>query len=676
NVLPPDERRPGYPENLTITFSDVPLDTSIAAIGAPSTPAHFKVETEDGRLRLEFSFRDLDGDRTLSSVGEFIDVRMPETEGAARTVLTWRIEVTSAPEPLSPPGNGDVYHLVLLWDEFALDSDPETWQRVALPLRDALSDPTWNATQVWLPMFIHGGPNDIPKTMWFDRISVIRNDDIAFIDEYQRLAFDYFWIEANPQNGLVKDRSRATSSVSSIAAVGFGLSAYTVGADRGWITREQAVERTLNTLRFFWNAPQSTAADATGYKGFFYHFLNMSTGRRAGTNELSTIDTALLLAGILHSREYYDRPDAGEEEIRALADSIYERVDWQWAQPRPPAVSLGWHPDSGFIGFDWIGYNEAMILYILALGSPTHPVDPSAWAAWTSRYDSDWQTHYGITFLTFPPLFGHQYSHVWIDFRGIADSFMRSKGIDYFENSRRATLAQRLYHGANPRGWPNYSLDEWGLTASDIPSGYRARGAPPAQNDEGTLAPTAPGGSIAFTPEESIAALRTMRRKYPNLWGPYGLRDAYNVAEGWFDVDYLGIDQGPILLMAENYRTERVWDVFMQNEAVQRGLERAGFEPVDTSIEGEIPRSGISLDNYPNPFSESTQVTFEIPAPGPVRLVVYDLLGREVKVLLDAFRSAGKHSLTMNGSLLAAGVYFYRLETSKGPQTGKMILIR
>ncbi|MBT8399261.1 MAG: hypothetical protein KJO98_02195, partial [Rhodothermia bacterium] len=312
DALPTDQRRPGYPDDLRITFSDVPLDTSIAAIGAPSTPAHFKVEATASQLQLEFSFRDLDRDRTLSSVGEFIDVRMAETEGAARTVTTWRIEVTSAPEPLSPPGNGDVYHLVLLWDEFALDSDPETWQRVALPLRDALSDPTWNATQVWLPVFIHGGPNDIPKTMWFDRISVIRNDDIAFIDEYQRLAFDYFWIEANPQNGLVKDRSRATSSVSSIAAVGFGLSAYTVGADRGWITREQAVERTLNTLRFFWNAPQSTAADATGYKGFFYHFLNMSTGRRAGTNELSTIDTALLLAGILHSREYYDRPDASE----------------------------------------------------------------------------------------------------------------------------------------------------------------------------------------------------------------------------------------------------------------------------------------------------------------------------------------------------------------------------
>jgi len=402
--------------------------------------------------------------------------------------------------------------------------------------------------------------------------------DEAFLDLVQRTAFDYFWYEANPQNGLIKDR-RSDTSVSSIAAVGFGLSALTVGIDRGWISREAGRERVLTTLTFLWNSPQSPQADATGYKGFYYHFLDMQTGRRVQDAELSTIDTALLLSGVLHVQQYFDQPDVTEAKIRALANDLYRRVEWSWMQVRLAKMCHGWTPETGFLPYDWGGYNEAMILYLLALGSPTFPISPEAWTAWTSSYA--WQTHYGQAFIVFPPLFGHQYSHVWIDFRDIQDAYMRTKGLDYFENSRRATLANRAYAIANPHGWTDYGENVWGLTASDIPSSYRARGAPPPESDDGTITPTAVAGSFAFTPRESLAALRYMYATYrTQLWGPYGFKDAFNPTQQWFATDYLAIDQGPIVLMIENYRTGHIWQVLMQHTAIQRGLERAGFTPV------------------------------------------------------------------------------------------------
>jgi hypothetical protein len=403
-------------------------------------------------------------------------------------------------------------------------------------------------------------------------------DDGAFLDLVQHTAFDYFWYETNPQNGLVKDRSSYTS-LSSIAAVGFGLSALTVGIDRGWISREVGRARVLTTLTFLWNSPHGPEADATGYNGFYYHFLDMQTGRRDGDTELSTIDTALLLGGVLHVQEYFDQLDATEARIRTLADALYRRVDWPWMQVRSVKLCHGWKPETGFLPHDWGGYNEAMILYLLALGSPTFPISPQAWTAWTSSYD--WQTHYGQAFVVFPPLFGHQYSHVWVDFRNIQDTYMRAKGLDYFENSRRATLANRAYAIANPHGWADYGENVWGLTASDIPSSYSARGAPPPERDDGTITPTAAGGSFAFTPHESLAALRHMYATYrTQIWGPYGFKDAFNPSMKWFATDYLGIDQGPIVLMIENYRSGRIWHVFMQHPAIQRGLEHAGFAPV------------------------------------------------------------------------------------------------
>jgi hypothetical protein len=438
-------------------------------------------------------------------------------------------------------------------------------------------------------------------------------NDEAFLDLVQRTAFDYLWYETNPTNGLVKDRS-TDASRSSIAAVGFGLSALPVGIDRGWISREEGRARVLTTLEFLGNSPDGPEADATGYKGFYYHFLDMQTGRRDGDSELSTIDTALLLAGVLHVQQYFDQDDASEAKIRALADNLYRRVDWPWMQVRSARICHGWTPETGFLPYDWGGYNEAMILYLLALGSPTFPISPDSWTAWTSSYA--WQTHYGLGFVVFPPLFGHQYSHVWVDFRGIQDAYMRDKGLDYFENSRRATLANRAYAIANPLGWEDYGENVWGLTASDIPESYSARGAPPAESDDGTITPTAAGGSFAFTPRESLAALRHIYAAYrTQIWGPYGFKDAFNPSKKWFATDYLGIDQGPIVLMIENYRTGRIWHEFMQHPAIQHGLARAGFMPrIEAQTVQPIPDG---TPQTPLPVAQPARSDTTPPTPQP-----------------------------------------------------------
>ncbi|HEY8483982.1 MAG TPA: glucoamylase family protein [Longimicrobiales bacterium] len=429
-----------------------------------------------------------------------------------------------------------------------------------------------------------------------------------FLDTLQARTFAFFWETTPPANGLTPDRW-PSGRFSSIAAVGFALTAYPVGVERGYITRAQARERVLNTLKFFWTAPQGPEPSGrAGYRGFFYHFLDMQTGERYGTNELSTIDTALLMAGVLFVQSYFDRDDPQEAAIRAYADSLYRRVEWTWFQRQSPLITMAWRPERGFGSAEYKGYDEAMILYILALGSPTHPVDPAAWRAFTATYD--WGEFYGQEHVNFAPLFGHQYSHVWIDFRGIQDEYMREKGIDYFENSRRATIAQRSYAIHNPMGWKDYGENIWGLTASDGPVNatleirgqerrfrtYWARGAAKGDiRDDGTIAPTAAGGSVPFAPEIAIPALKAMRERYgDHLFQKYGFLDAFNPTldveidrplqhgrivpgVGWFDGDYLGIDQGPILLMIENYRSGLVWETMKKNPYIVRGLCRAGF---------------------------------------------------------------------------------------------------
>ena len=403
-------------------------------------------------------------------------------------------------------------------------------------------------------------------------------DDNEFLDYVQQANFDYFWYAANPVNGLVPDRT-ATGSACSIAAVGFGLTAIGIGIDHGWISRTQGVARVLTTLNTFLQGPQGPNTSGTiGYKGWFYHFLDMNTAMRAPNSELSSIDTTLLLSGILYAKQYFNGTNSDETSIRTMADAIFNRVDWNWMARGTNLVSMGWFPSGSFIAGNWIGYDEGMILYLLGLGIATNPLPASAWTQWTSGYT--WATYYGESFVPFPPLFGHEYSHCWVDFRHIGDSYMNSHSSTYFENSRRAALAQRAYCIANPAGRTGYSGTNWGLTACDGPTGYAAHGAPPALNDDGTIAPTAVGGAMAFTPEYSLPTLRHFYDFRRNIWTAYGFRDAFNLSQQWYGPDELGIDQGPIVIMIENYRTQRPWRLFMQNAEIQRGLQQAGFVPL------------------------------------------------------------------------------------------------
>ncbi|TQT16240.1 glucoamylase family protein [Xanthomonas perforans] len=434
-----------------------------------------------------------------------------------------------------------------------------------------------------------------------------------------RRTCQFFWDTTNEVNGLSPDRF-PSRPFASIASVGFALTAYPIGIENGWVSRNQAIDRTLTTLKFFRDAPMGPQKTGrAGYKGFYYHFLDMQQGNRYDSwVELSSVDTALLMMGVLFTQSYYDGDDPREKEIRQIADTLYKRVDWRWLQQRAPLISMGWFPESGFINHDWMGYNEAMMLYILALGSPTHGVDPDAWTSWTRTYNNDWGVYQGQEYLSFGPLFGHQYSHVWIDFRDIQDQYMRERGIDYFLNSRRATLAQRDYAIDNPMKWKDYGENVWGLTASDGPQNtsqeyrgeqrqfrhYSSRGAGLRENfDDGTIAPTAAISSIVFAPEVVIPATQEMHKRYGDfLYSSYGFLDSFNPSfnydipiktgrmvpdRGWVASDYIAIDQGPILTMIANYQNEFVWNVMKKNPYIRSGLERAGFTGGWLTPEGE-----------------------------------------------------------------------------------------
>ncbi|MCI0690418.1 Tat pathway signal protein [candidate division KSB1 bacterium] len=420
----------------------------------------------------------------------------------------------------------------------------------------------------------------------------------TFLDTLQVRTLKFFLETTDPATGLTPDRWPKPAP-SSIAAVGFALTAYGIAVEREVITREEAAQRTLNTLRFFWQLPQHERPDkVAGYKGFFYHFLKTPEGTREWNCELSSIDTALLFAGVLFAQSYFDGDNQAEQEIRALADSLYLRADWNWFMTDTNGVSMAWRPERGYSKHIWDGYDEAMILYVLGLASPTHPLPESVWQVWTKPYV--WAKHYDWEYVNFAPLFGHQYSHCWIDFRGIQDDYMRAKGIDYFENSRRATYAQQAYGKENPNQWRDYSENIWGWTACDGPKGikleidgkqrefrtYWARGVSADWvGDDGTIAPTAAGGSVAFAPEICIPTLKAMRAKYDTLlFKEYGFLDSFNPSfitpetlNGWFDDDYLGIDQGPIVVMIENLRNDFVWNVMKKNKYIVTGLQRAGF---------------------------------------------------------------------------------------------------
>lgn len=502
----------------------------------------------------------------------------------------------------------------------------------------------------------------------------------ALLDSLQRTGFLYFWEQANPVNGLIRDRSQNWSPCS-IAAQGFGISAICIGIDHGWVSREAGRDRIMLGMQTLWDGPQSDASFGTnGYRGLFYHFLDINSGLRTWDSELSTIDTALLMAGILDARQYFDSADPGDVELRALADSLYLRVDWDFMRSGGGAIRMGWKPGTGFSGFVyWIGYNEAMILYLLALGSPTYPVPEFTWGYWTTGYQ--WETHYGHSYVIFPPLFGHQYSHCWVDFRNNWDEYMQLRGITYFENSRRATLAQREYCIANPGGWADYGPETWGLTASDGPDGYSARGAPPAQNDNGTITPTAPASSIVFAPEVVIPTLHNLYDTYGDMiWGRYGFKDAFNISRFWFGGDYIGIDQGPIVIMTENYLNERVWNRFMSNPYVQTGLVRAGFQTiVGVGDDGDDlvgdPRLVVD-QNVPNPFRGTATVAYRLAEPGPATLRLYDLRGRCLRTVVAESADKGYNHFNLDARGLPSGSYLYSVEAGSSRAWKRCIIIR
>jgi hypothetical protein len=413
----------------------------------------------------------------------------------------------------------------------------------------------------------------------------------------QRESFSYFLKEGNDKTGLIADKTQP-GSPASIAVTGMGLCCYIAGVERGFITRAEAINRTLTVLNFFYNSHQGPEADATGYKGFYYHFLDMETGERAWKSELSTVDTAIFLAGTLTARYYFTGETKSEIAIRRLADALYSRTDWQWALNGKDSISHGWKPESGFLRSRWNKkYCEAHIIYIMALGSPAFPIHPSGYKKWTSTFE--WEKQYDIECIYAGPLFIHQMSQIWLDFKGISDDLNKKVGIDYFENSRRATQVQQQYAIENPLGFAHYGENGWGFTASDGPGpatrtidgvkrkfyNYIARGVPYGP-DDGTISPWAVVSSLPFLPEVVLPTIRhAIKRRDFEENHPYGFDASYNPtfpeknteSGSWISEWQFGLNQGPVILMIENYKSGLIWNIMKRCPHIIKGLHLAGF---------------------------------------------------------------------------------------------------
>ena len=387
--------------------------------------------------------------------------------------------------------------------------------------------------------------------------------DAQLLDEIQRATFQFFWDEASQKTGQVKDRALANGNdsrmMSSIAATGFGLTSLCIGDQRGYGKSPEILERVQKTLRFLAN-------DLPNEHGFFFHFIHMETGKRWEKCELSSIDSSLLLCGVLTARQYF-----ADQEIKDLATKIYERIDWPWMLDGASTLSMGWTPESGFLKARWEHYCELMMIYLLAVGSPTHPIPASSWDAWT-RPRIQYQ---GIDYISGnDPIFTHQYSQAWFDFRKKRDAYA-----DYFENSVKATTAHKLFCMSLDDKFPDYSESLWGISASDYVNGYTAWGGPPPQGPiDGSIVPCATGGSLPFLFDDCMRVLRNLRGHYrEKAWVKYSFVDAFNPLTGWYDSDVLGIDLGITMLMAENHRTGLIWNTFMKNPEAQSAMQKVGF---------------------------------------------------------------------------------------------------
>jgi hypothetical protein len=417
----------------------------------------------------------------------------------------------------------------------------------------------------------------------------LSQDDDQFLEDLEKAEFLFFQEQANPQTGLVKDRCNVHSPdsgvVASIAATGFGLTALCIGEKRGFISLAEARERVLTALRFLWKKLPS-------HRGFFYHWANINTGERTWDSEVSSVDTAILLCGVLTCREHFHH-----SEITGIAHEIFNRVDWTWLSEDTSLLPHGWTPEIGFLPFRWDYYSELMMMYLLGLGSTTYPLRAEAWDAWKRtvfEYD-------GLRYIgSFAPLFVHQYSQAWFDFRG-----KRDKYADYFQNSVIATDVHRRFCLELAKQFPDYSNDLWGITASDSENGYVVWGGPPQIGPiDGTVVPSAAGGSLPFLPQAVMRVLRNIKDHYGAAWSRYGFVDAFNPLKNWYDTDVIGIDTGITMVMAENARTAFVWDTFMKNPEAQRGMARAGFH--------SYQRPGMQGTSSPPPANSAAK-------PGPAK---------------------------------------------------------
>jgi len=491
--------------------------------------------------------------------------------------------------------------------------------------------------------------------------------DTELLDLIQQKCFNFFWNEVNTNNGLIKDRANNFSSDSytcaSIASVGFGLTAICIGENRGWVSYDDAYKRVLTTLNFF-------KSSAAGTNGFYYHFLDINTGARYGDCEVSSIDTALFLAGALFAGQYFKGT-----EIETLADELYKKADWTWMCNGTDFICMGWK-DGGFLSIYWDTYNEGVLLDVLAIGSPTHPPinSPFCWKGMTRPTGQ--YAEYNLIYCSWHnSLFIHQYPQLYIDLRNKVCDF-----IDYYENSISATYANKIYCN-NIFG---YNENCWGVTACDGPTGYYAYGAPPwdsAALNDGTIAPTAAGGSVMFTPEISVKALRYFYENYYNkLWGKYGFADSFNPKMDWYATDVLGIDLGAILLSIENYRTGMVWNTFMKISYITNALNKMGFVNKPSEELSKL------FQNYPNPFNlqkdEFTIIGYNLLREFSVIIQIYTVSGRLVFEKNEGLQTSGLHSIKwdgrdMNGKLVPPGIYVVMLKTNnKIKDSKKLIIIR
>ncbi len=500
--------------------------------------------------------------------------------------------------------------------------------------------------------------------------------DTVLLDSVQRATFRYFWDFAHPVSGLARDRSNGNNETVTSGGSGFGVMAILVGIKRGYITRQQGIDRMLTILNFLSNS-------ADRFHGAYPHWLNGTTGDVIPFSQYDDggdlVETAFLIQGLLTARQYFRQNTIDEEQIRNLITNIWESVEWDWYR-KDNGNFLYWHwsPYYGWImNFPLQGPNETMITYLLAIASPTHPIPASlyhlGWASSPNYLNGN--SYYGIPlYVGWPyggPLFFVHYSFLGFDPRYKKDDYT-----NYFINNRNQTLINRAYCIDNPGNFTGYDDDTWGLTASDGPFGYNAFS---PTNDNGTIAPTAALSSMPYTPDESIAAMKSFFYEYGNnLWGTYGFKDAFNLSQNWYAGSYLAIDEGPIIIMIENYRTQLLWNNFMDNPEIPPMLDSIGFVPDYTEVksETEIPEKFTLMNNYPNPFNPSTHIKFHLTESGPVTLKIYDVLGNEIKTLLNEEKPRGDYLVDFDGRNLSSGIYLYVLNAGGKTISRKMCLMK